>query len=211
MAYTWKGMLSNLPAHESVEPTSLLSKCALMSSPRMNLGQYRHFLIREIAKTLFFLNSMIPLRTQKPLSRMTTYPLWNMGVSIRSNNPTVDMSSNCCCPRALRRSLPSTRSIPHMIPEVQQQTIWYSLPNDHGLRGTNMNPGHVNLFVQTLMLSSRQFTYPGIKFSTMLSPQASTICLMSQNLSRYVGGVASVKDKAERMASNRFLLIHIPR
>ena len=109
--------------------------------------------------------------------------------------------------------MPSTRSIPHMIPEVQQQTIWYSLPNGHGLWGTNMNPGHVNLFVQTLMLSSRQFTYPGIKFSTMLSPQASTICRISQNLSRYVGGggVASVKDKAERMASNHFMLIHTPR
>ena len=182
-------MLSNFPAHVSVAPTSLFSKCALMSSPRMNLGQYHHFLIRALEKTPFFLNSMIPLRTQKPLSRMMTYPLWNMGVSIRSNNPTVEpMSSNCCCPRALGRSLPSTRSIPHMIPEVQQQTVWYSLPNGHGLQGTNMNPGHVNLFVQTLMLSSRQFTYPGIKFSTMLSPQASTICWISQNLSRYIGG-----------------------
>ena len=119
----------------------------------------------------FFLNSMMALRTQKPLSRMTTYPLWNMGASIRSNNPTVEpMLLYSCCPRALGRSLPSTRSIPHMIPEVQQQTIWYSLPNGHGLQGTNMNPGHVNLFVQTLMLLSRQFTYPGTKFSTMLTP-----------------------------------------
>ena len=95
-------------------------------------------------------------------------PLVEYGASIQSNNPTVEpLLSNSCCPRALGQSLPSTRSIPHMIPEVQQQMVWYSLPNGHGLQGMNMNPGHVNLFVQMLMLSSRQFTYPGTKFSTM--------------------------------------------
>ena len=36
--------------------------------------------------------------------------------------------------------------------------------------GMNMNPGHVNLFVQMLMLSSRQVIYPGTKFSTMFTP-----------------------------------------
>ena len=51
--------------------------------------------------------------------------------------------------------------MPHMIPLKQQQTEWYSLPNGQGLQGMNMNPGHVNWLVHTLMDSSRQFAYPG--------------------------------------------------
>ena len=84
------------------------------------------------------------------------------------------------------------------------------IPNDHGLWGMNMNPGHVNLFVQTLMLLSRQFIYPGTKFSNMFTPHASTICWISQNLLRNVGGNASVKDIADKMVSKCFLLIQLP-
>ena len=64
-------------------------------------------------------------------------------------------------PNSFGWSLPSTRSMPHMIPLKQQQTKWYSLPNGQGLRGMNMNPGHVNWLVHMLMDSSRQFAYPG--------------------------------------------------
>ena len=64
-------------------------------------------------------------------------------------------------PNSFGWSLPSTRSMPHMIPLKQQQIKWYSLPNGQGLRGMNMNPGHVNWLVHMLMDSSRQFAYPG--------------------------------------------------
>ena len=87
-----------------------------------------------------------------------------------------------------------------------------TVQDDHiPLQRTNMNPGHVNLFVQMLMLLSRQFIYPGTKISTMFTPHVSTICQISQNLSRNVGGIASVKDRADKMVLKCFLLIQMPR
>ena len=71
-----KGDIVECPAHESASPTFLFSKWALMVSPLIYLGQYRRFLIKALANTAFFLSSMMPLRTQNPLSRITMKPLW---------------------------------------------------------------------------------------------------------------------------------------
>ena len=57
---------SNLPAHESMSPTSLSTKWALILSPMMYLGQYCQFLIKALAKTPFFFNSR-SLSTHKSL------------------------------------------------------------------------------------------------------------------------------------------------
>ena len=72
----------------------------------------------------FFCSSTIPFNTQKPLSRIIIIPKLKIGNNKQSNNPTVaPRSSNCCCPRSRGQSLPSTISIPHIIPLKQQHTI----------------------------------------------------------------------------------------
>ena len=63
-------MLSSFPGQASAKPHSRLSKCALISSPRMYFGQKRRFFISADAYNPFFLNSMIPFSTQNPLSRI---------------------------------------------------------------------------------------------------------------------------------------------
>ena len=55
-----KRMLSSFLGQASAKPHSRLSKCALISSPRMYFDAYN----------LFFLNSMIPFSTQNTLSRL---------------------------------------------------------------------------------------------------------------------------------------------
>ena len=49
---------------------------------------------------------------------------------------------------SLRWSFHSTISIPNIIPQIQQQILWYSLPNRWGLHGQNTHPGHVHLLNQ---------------------------------------------------------------
>ena len=55
------------------------------------LGPISSFLDRGTCKNTLLPQLNDALRTQKPLSRMTTYPLWIIGASIQSNNPTVEL------------------------------------------------------------------------------------------------------------------------
>ena len=124
----------------------------------MYFGQYLLFLMSALTNTPFLCNSIIPFNTQKLLSRITMNPRWKIGKSNHISNPTVDPMLSYWGQASLAgQSFPLTSSIPHMIPHKQQQTVWYSFPKGQGFRGTNMIPGHVNLFVHTLMLLSRQF------------------------------------------------------
>ena len=151
-----------MPAQESVAPISFPAKCSLISLPRMYFGRYCHFLMSALASTPFLHNSMMAFKTQNPESRITMKAKLKIGASIRSNKPIVGpISSPSFLPNSFSQSLPSMRSMPHMIPLKQQQTKWYSLPNGQGLQGTNMKPGHVYWLVHTLMDTSRQFAYPG--------------------------------------------------
>ena len=123
----------------------------------MYLHQYLLFLMSALTNTPFLCNSIITFNTQKPLSRITMNPRWKIGKSNHISNPVDPRLSYWGQASLAGQSFPSTSSIPHMIPHKQQQTVWYSFPNGQGFHSTNMNPGHVNLFVHTLMLSSRQF------------------------------------------------------
>ena len=138
------------------------------------------------AYTPLFFNSTISFKTQKPLSNTTMEPLPKMGSKIHNNKPTVFPRLLCFgfgCSPARGASFPSTSSIPHIIPDMEQQTEWYSLPNRCGFLGTNIHPGHVYLFVHGLMLSFRHETHDGVNCSTIFLFHSSTICLTSQNLS----------------------------
>ena len=138
-------MVSNFPAHKSVSPTSLSSKCALMpSSPWMNLGQYCHFLIRALAKKA----SKASIQLWDPCCQIVAaQELWD------DPCPPQELSTTSCQRWSNR----------------QYDTCFQMAVVYRGQTGTNMNPGHVNLFFQMLMLSSRQFLYPGTKFSTMFT------------------------------------------
>ena len=61
----------------------------LLSSPSTNLSQYLLFLMRALANTPFLCSSMIPFNTQKPLSRITTDPLKNIGASQSNSCPKI--------------------------------------------------------------------------------------------------------------------------
>ena len=65
-----------------------------------------------------------------------------------------------------------------------------------------MNPEYVNLFVQMLMDSSKQFMNPGEKIAFMLVCHASIIHQASQKGSGKTGGFLSVKVSAPRMRLN---------
>ena len=117
------------------------------------------------AYTPLFFNYTMPFKTQKPLLNTTMEPLPKMGSRIHNNKPTVFLRLLCFgfgCSPARGASFPSTSSIPHKIPDMEQQTEWYSLPNGCGFLGTNILPGHVYLFVHGLMLSSRHETHDGV-------------------------------------------------
>ena len=73
-----------------------------------------------------------------------------------------------------------------------------------------MNPGHVNLFVQMLMDSSKQFMNPGEKITFVLVCHASIICQTSQKGSAKPGGFLAVKASAPKMRSNLLCNIQQP-
>ena len=65
-----------------------------------------------------------------------------------------------------------------------------------------MNPGHVNLFVQMLMDSSKQFMNPGEKITFMLVCHAPIIHKTSQKGSAEAVRFLSVKASTTGMRSN---------
>ena len=146
-----------------------------MSSPLMCFGQYFRFLIKAEAYTPHFLSSMMPFSTQNPLSRMTVIPLANIGSNTRSNNPAVFPSLWNFGSISDWESFPSTSSICQRMPDNEQHTVWYSLPNGHGFHGTNIHPGQLYLLVHVLMDLSKQLTQLGVNCSVMLVFHASNI------------------------------------
>ena len=74
-----------------------------------------------------------------------------------------------------------------------------------------MNPGHVNLFVQMLMDSSKQFMNPGEKIAFMLVCHAPIIHQTSQKRSEKAGRFLSVKASTPRMRSNLLCNIQQPK
>ena len=66
-------------------------------------------------------------------------------------------------------------SFPSMIPLLQQHMEWYSLPSGHGLRGTNICPGHMYFFVHDDLDLSRQFTNLRSKFFYVTVPYINQI------------------------------------
>ena len=85
-------------------------------------------------------------------------------------------------------SFPSTSSICQRMPDNEQHTVWYSLPNGHGFHGTNIHPGQLYLLVHVLMDLSKQLTQLGVNRSVMLVFHASNISRTSQKRSRKAGG-----------------------
>ena len=73
-----------------------------------------------------------------------------------------------------------------------------------------MNPGHVNLFVQMLMDSSKQFMNPGEKIAFMFVCHALIIHQTSQKGSAKEGRFLSVKASAPKMRSNLLCDIQQP-
>lgn len=106
------------------------------------------------------------LRTQNPLSKITINPLWKQFSQSLSNSEvvlppvvtSVRFSVFFLVPWGL--SFPSFEYTVHMILFSQQHMEWYSLPSDHGLRGTNIYPGQVYLFVHGDIDLSRQLAHP---------------------------------------------------
>ena len=194
-----------LPFHESQSPTSLSSKCSLMASPSMYLGQCFRFLIKAEAYTPCFFNSTIPFSTQKPLSSTTIFPFPKIGSKTRSNNPTVFPSLLNFETSWDGASFPSTSSICQRMPDNEQHTVWYSLPKGQGFLGTNIHPGQLYLLVQVLIDLSKQLTQLGVNCSVMLAFHASKISQTSQKRSLKAGGDLLVIVSAFRIISNRFL------
>ena len=114
---------------------------------------------------LNFFNSMIPLSMQNPLSRITAKDLLKIGLNIHNNNPTVFprlryIGSGLCLGGILTFHK-FQDPIEHLTSKTNHVVL---VPNGHGFHGTNIQPGQVYLFVQTLMDSSKQFAHPGMKF-----------------------------------------------
>ena len=53
---------------------------------------------------------------------------------------------------------------------MEQHTVWYSLPNGHGVQGTNILPGQLYSFFHVLMDSSKQLTQLGVKLYHVAIP-----------------------------------------
>ena len=102
-------------------------------------------------------------------------------------------------------SFPSTCSICHRIPDNEQHTMWYSLPNGHSFQGTNIHPGQLYLLVQVLMDSSKQLTQMGVNCSVMLEFHASSTSRTSQKRSLKAGGCLAVIARAFKIALKCFL------
>ena len=85
-------------------------------------------------------------------------------------------------------SFPSTSSICQRMPDNEQHTVWYSLPNGHGFRGTNIHPGQLYLLVHVLLDSSKQLTQLGVTCSVMLVFHTSNFSRTSQKRSQKAGG-----------------------
>ena len=119
---------------------------------------------------------------QKPLSSMTSCPVWKIGLPSLNSMLVVlpPKLSNSGAGFSRGESFPSTSSTCHMMPEEQQQIEWYSLPKGQGFLGTNMNPGQVYLFVQGDMDTSRLLHHPGPEILMMLLFQATIISRTSQ-------------------------------
>ena len=132
---------------------------------------------------------MSAFKTQKPLSSTNTFPLRQTGFVSHSRVPIVlPISSNSLLLSCVRRSFPSHSSTTQMILESAQPASWYSLPNGHGFRGTNINPGQVFSLTHLLILSSMQLIQLGTKLLAILLFQQSNISQTSQNRSWNSGG-----------------------
>ena len=107
-------------------------------------------------------------------------------------------------------SFPSTSSICQRIPDNEQHTMWYSLPNGHGFHGTNIHPGQLYLFIHVLMDSFKQLTQVGVNCSIILAFHASMISQTSQKQSLKAGGCLAVIARAFRITSNCFLDMNGP-
>ena len=107
-------------------------------------------------------------------------------------------------------SFPSTSSICQRIPDNEQHTVWYSLPNGHGYHGMNTHPGQLYLFVHVLMYSSKQLAQLGVNCSVILAFHASMISQTSQKQSLKAGGCLAVIARAFRITSNCFLDMNEP-
>ena len=121
-----------------------------------------------------------------------------------SNVPTVFLMS----PKGLLLScggwsFPSHSSSAQMMSDSAHHALWYSFPKDHGLQGTNMNPGHVYSFTHSLMDSSIQFIQLGKNIFAMFLLQQSNISQTSQNLSLYSGGSLFVHVRLLRIFSKQ--------
>ena len=122
-----------------------------------------------LPKNPFFLSSIIPSTTQKPKSKMTTFPVLKSSLQRRIIKPIVLPLSWCIgFGSSFGLSFPSTISSAKRMPLSPQHIVWYSFPNGWGFLGQNTHPGHAYLLYQILMLSSRQLTQEGVKICSML-------------------------------------------
>ena len=158
-----------------------------MSSPLMCFSQYFRFLIKVEAYTSL-LEFYDAFQHTEPTVKDDSHPFrkyWLQHTKQQSNcfSFVVEFWDDLD-----GESFPSTSSICQRMPDNEQHTVWYSLPNGHGFRGTNIHPGQLYLLVHVLMDSSKQLTQLGVNCSVMLVLHASNISQTSQKRSRKAGG-----------------------
>ena len=181
MQLTWNLTPSSCLVHASTAPTSRSEKCVLASSRLIHFGHQRRLLMSAKANTPFFRNSIIPFKTQNPLSRITSLSGFHNGFVNRKSRPEVfPKSEHYFGGRSLGMSLPSTISIQYNIRVKPQTTVWYSFLNDHGFLWTYMKLGYVYLFRHLDIDLSRHDTQAGMKYVSMFLFHSSMSLLTSQ-------------------------------
>ena len=93
---------------------------------------------------------------------------------------------------------------------MEQHTVWYSLPNGHGFRGPNIQPGQLYLFVHVLMDLSKQLTQLGVNCSIMLLFHAFRISQTSQKRSMKAGLSCNVIESTFKIDLKCFLDMYDP-
>ena len=166
MEKTWNRCLFIVPGHASTVPTSLSSKCALMASPLICLGQYLLFYQRR--------------RKQSNLAQFND-PSQNTEARVQNYHPVAvpntlrhpKQQSNSFpaaffigfFPSSSGRSFPSTSSTLKIIKVSSHAIVWYSFPCSQGFCGQKTNPGQLHMLIHFSIDSSIQMIHDGINFS----------------------------------------------
>ena len=145
----------------------LFSTCALIHFfSRDPCWPMPSFFVTAAPQAPLFLSSMTPFSTQKPLSRIAALPVLSTFLHSRRSKLTAVPRFSCsgfCA--SFGQSFPSASSFLCILSLTAQQIARRSLPNGCGFLGTNVHLGQDQRLNHMLMLSSKQLTHEGVKFS----------------------------------------------